>query len=118
MRPEFPAFGVCRRLRITTKRTIRKPTHWIACAGTSWRRERRCWRHLRITQPSCRIYCRERSSKLKTRSQRHIGEIAAGVIILLGVGTADIVATATSMAEMVAKLRIYEEDEGKIRRCL
>jgi len=53
-----------------------------------------------------------------TVEERIVGEIAAGVMVLLGVGIADTVATATSMAEKVANLRIFEDDEGKMNRSL
>jgi D-tyrosyl-tRNA(Tyr) deacylase len=49
---------------------------------------------------------------------RVVAEVAAGLVVLLGVGTADTVATATSMAEKVANLRIFEDDVGKMNRSL
>jgi D-aminoacyl-tRNA deacylase len=42
------------------------------------------------------------------------GEIAAGLVILLGVGRNDTSAVAVSMAEKVANLRIFEDDQGKM----
>ena len=53
-----------------------------------------------------------------TIEERVIAEIAAGLVILLGVGTADTVATVASMAEKIASLRIFEDDEGKMNRSL
>jgi D-aminoacyl-tRNA deacylase len=53
-----------------------------------------------------------------TVEKRIVGEIAAGLMILLGVGTADTVATAASMAEKVANLRIFEDHEGRMNRSL
>ena len=53
-----------------------------------------------------------------TVEERIVREIAAGLMVLLGVGTADSVATATSMAEKVANLRIFEDDESKMNRSL
>ena len=53
-----------------------------------------------------------------TVEDRIVSEIAAGLMILLGVGTADTAATAASMAEKVANLRIFEDDEGKMNRSL
>jgi D-aminoacyl-tRNA deacylase len=53
-----------------------------------------------------------------TIEERVIAEIAAGLVILLGVGTADTVATVASMAEKIANLRIFEDDEGKMNRSL
>ncbi len=39
-------------------------------------------------------------------------------MVLLGVGVADDAAVAASMADKVAKLRIFEDDEGKMNRSL
>jgi D-aminoacyl-tRNA deacylase len=49
---------------------------------------------------------------------RVAGEIGAGLMILLGVGRDDRSAVATSMAEKVANLRIFEDDHGKMNRSL
>ena len=46
------------------------------------------------------------------------GEIAAGVMILLGIGREDTSAIATSMAEKIANLRIFEDYERKMNRSL
>jgi D-tyrosyl-tRNA(Tyr) deacylase len=46
------------------------------------------------------------------------GEIASGLVILLGVGRADTPAVAVSMAEKIANLRIFGDDEGKMNRSL
>ena len=46
------------------------------------------------------------------------GEIAAGVMILLGIGRGDTSAVAVSMAEKIANLRIFEDDQGKMNRSL
>jgi D-tyrosyl-tRNA(Tyr) deacylase len=46
------------------------------------------------------------------------GEIAAGLVILLGVGRNDTSAVATSMAEKIANLRIFEDDQEKMNRSL
>ena len=46
------------------------------------------------------------------------GEIAAGLLVLVAVGREDTAATATGMAEKVAKLRIFNDDEGKMNRSL
>jgi D-tyrosyl-tRNA(Tyr) deacylase len=50
--------------------------------------------------------------------QRVTGEIGPGLMILLGVGTSDSTETAASMAEKVAQLRIFEDDDGKMNRSL
>ena len=46
------------------------------------------------------------------------GEIGPGLLILLGVGKEDTSAVASSMAEKVAHLRIFEDDQGKMNRSL
>jgi D-aminoacyl-tRNA deacylase len=46
------------------------------------------------------------------------GEIAAGLVILLGVGRDDTSAVAVTMAEKIANLRIFEDDQGKMNRSL
>jgi D-tyrosyl-tRNA(Tyr) deacylase len=45
---------------------------------------------------------------------RVTGEIASGLMILLGVGREDTPAIAASMAERVANLRVFEDDQGKM----
>jgi len=49
---------------------------------------------------------------------RITGDIASGLMILLGVGKQDAPAVAVSMAEKVANLRIFEDDAGKMNRSL
>jgi D-tyrosyl-tRNA(Tyr) deacylase len=46
------------------------------------------------------------------------GEIAAGLVIFLGVGRDDTSAVAVSTAEKIANLRIFEDDQGKMNRSL
>jgi len=46
------------------------------------------------------------------------GEIEAGLLILLGIGRNDASVVAVSMAEKIAHLRIFEDDEGKMNRSL
>ena len=46
------------------------------------------------------------------------GEIGVGLLVLLGVGREDTPAVAASMAEKVANLRIFEDDQGKMNRSL
>src|SRR5437016_401565 len=45
-------------------------------------------------------------------------EIADGIMILLGVGRDDTSAVVTKMAEKIANLRIFEDDERKMNRSL
>ena len=49
---------------------------------------------------------------------RVTGEIGAGLMILLGVGREDSSEIAASTAEKCAKLRIFEDDQGKMNRSL
>ena len=46
------------------------------------------------------------------------GEIGAGLMVLLGVGREDSPAVAVSLAEKVANLRIFEDEQGKMNRSL
>ena len=46
------------------------------------------------------------------------GEITTGLMILIGVGRNDASAIAVSMAEKIANLRIFEDDQGKMNRSL
>ena len=49
---------------------------------------------------------------------RVAGEIEAGLLILLGIGRNDASAVAVSMAEKIAHLRIFEDEERKMNRSL
>src|SRR5271167_2853256 len=46
------------------------------------------------------------------------GEIGPGLMILLGVGKEDTSQVAAAMAEKVANLRIFEDEQGKMNRSL
>ena len=46
------------------------------------------------------------------------GEIGAGLMILLGVGREDAAAVASALAEKVANLRIFEDENEKMNRSL
>jgi D-aminoacyl-tRNA deacylase len=50
--------------------------------------------------------------------ERVTGDIGAGLLILLGVGKEDTSAVAISMADKVANLRIFEDEQGKMNRSL
>jgi D-aminoacyl-tRNA deacylase len=61
----------------------------------------------------------QRVSRAKvTVEGRVTGEIAAGLMILLGVGKADSSTVATAMAEKLANLRIFEDAGGKMNLSL
>lgn len=61
----------------------------------------------------------QRVSRAKvTVEGRVTGEIGAGLMVLLGVGRDDSSAVAESMAEKVANLRIFEDEQGKMNRSL
>lgn len=49
---------------------------------------------------------------------RLTGEIAAGLLVLLGVGRGDSSSVAQNMAEKTANLRIFEDDQGKMNLSL
>jgi D-aminoacyl-tRNA deacylase len=53
-----------------------------------------------------------------TVEQRVTGEIGAGLMVLLGVGREDSPEVAASLAEKVAHLRIFEDENGKMNRSL
>jgi D-aminoacyl-tRNA deacylase len=44
------------------------------------------------------------------------GEIAAGLVALVAVGREDSAATAATMAEKIASLRIFNDEQGKMNR--
>ena len=47
-----------------------------------------------------------------------IAQIGVGVLVLLGVGKDDTEETAEWLADKIANLRIFEDDEGKLNRSL
>lgn len=49
---------------------------------------------------------------------RVTGEIGAGLMVLLGVGRDDTSTVAASLAEKVANLRIFEDEQNKMNRSL
>lgn len=61
----------------------------------------------------------QRVSRARVTVESNVaGEIAAGLVILLGVGRNDTSTVAVSMAEKIANLRIFEDDQGKMNRSL
>jgi D-aminoacyl-tRNA deacylase len=47
-----------------------------------------------------------------------VGEIGAGLVVLLGVADTDTVADADYLADKIVGLRIFEDDHGKMNRSL
>jgi D-tyrosyl-tRNA(Tyr) deacylase len=61
----------------------------------------------------------QRVSRAKVTVEGRItGEIGAGLMVLLGVGREDSSAVAVLLAEKVANLRIFEDEQGKMNRSL
>ena len=61
----------------------------------------------------------QRVSRAKvTVEGRVAGEIGAGLMVLLGVGREDTPTVAVAMAEKIAHLRIFEDEQGKMNRSL
>jgi D-aminoacyl-tRNA deacylase len=61
----------------------------------------------------------QRVSRAKVTVEGRVsGEIGAGLMVLLGVGREDSAAVAASLAEKVANLRIFEDEQGKMNRSL
>ena len=61
----------------------------------------------------------QRVSRAKVTVEGQVtGEIGPGLMILLGVGKQDTSPVAAAMAEKVANLRIFEDEQGKMNRSL
>lgn len=61
----------------------------------------------------------QRVSRAKVTVEGRIsGEIGAGLMVLLGIGREDSPTVASSLAEKVANLRIFEDEQGKMNRSL
>ncbi len=57
----------------------------------------------------------QRVSRAEVRSEGRVtGRIGPGAVILLGVGRADTEAEAVKLADKVAKLRVFDDAEGKM----
>jgi D-aminoacyl-tRNA deacylase len=65
-----------------------------------------------------RIVAQRVSRAQVTVEGRVTGQIDGGLMILLGVGREDGSAVAASMAERVANLRIFEDEQGKMNKSL
>jgi D-tyrosyl-tRNA(Tyr) deacylase len=61
----------------------------------------------------------QRVSRAKVSVEGRVtGEISTGLMVLLGVGREDSPAVAAWLAEKVASLRIFEDEQGKMNRSL
>ena len=61
----------------------------------------------------------QRVSRARVIVDRSVaGEIADGLVVLLGVGRDDTSAVATGIAERISNLRIFEDDQRKMNRSL
>jgi D-tyrosyl-tRNA(Tyr) deacylase len=60
-----------------------------------------------------RVACAEVRSE-----DRLVGRIEAGAVVFLGVGNGDTAAVAEKMADKVAKLRVFDDAEGRMNRPL
>jgi D-aminoacyl-tRNA deacylase len=61
----------------------------------------------------------QRTSGARVRvGQETVGEVGAGLVVLLGVGPEDDEATADTLARRVTELRIFDNDEGRTNRSL
>jgi D-aminoacyl-tRNA deacylase len=61
----------------------------------------------------------QRVSRARVTVQEDIaGEIGPGLVILIGVGRDDTPAVAFNMAEKIANLRIFQDEQGKMNRSL
>src|SRR3970282_496934 len=59
----------------------------------------------------------QRVSRAAVRvDSKTVGEIGRGLVVLLGIGVGDAPEAAATMAERVATLRIFPDDEGKMNR--
>jgi D-aminoacyl-tRNA deacylase len=47
-----------------------------------------------------------------------VGRIGAGLVVLIGVGKDDTEASGTTLAEKIASLRIFDDDQGRMNRSL
>ena len=61
----------------------------------------------------------QRVSKARVTVEGHVtGEIASGLVVLLGVGREDTAEAAAYLAEKTANLRIFNDADGKMNRSL
>jgi D-aminoacyl-tRNA deacylase len=65
-----------------------------------------------------RVVCQRVSKARVSISGAVVGEIGAGLVVLLGVARDDLPAEATRLAGKVSRLRVFEDELGKFDRSL
>ena len=63
-----------------------------------------------------RVVCQRVSRARVTVAGETVGEVEQGLLVLLGVARGDTEEVARRMAEKIARLRIFEDDDGKFAR--
>src|SRR5258708_21259947 len=85
------------------------------CRGSRRRRKKRS----KGTEEEAMRAVVQRVSRAKATVEGRVsGEIGPGLMILLGVGKEDTSQVAAAMAEKVANLQIFEDEQGKMTRSL
>lgn len=51
-------------------------------------------------------------------NEREVGKIEVGLLVLIGVSTGDTESDAEYLVDKIAGLRIFEDDDGKMNRCV
>jgi D-tyrosyl-tRNA(Tyr) deacylase len=85
-------------------------------AGKSAARATQTLQHNFVIENPMRSVVQRVSRALVTINGEITGEIALGLLVLLGVGQADTEADAVYLAEKVAGLRVFEDHAGKMNR--
>ena len=61
----------------------------------------------------------QRVKRAEVRVDREVvGRIEEGLVLLLGIGKNDTTASAEAFAGKIANLRIFDNDQGRMNRCL
>jgi D-tyrosyl-tRNA(Tyr) deacylase len=47
-----------------------------------------------------------------------VGQVGAGLLVLVGIGKGDSEESADSLAEKIANLRLFDDEQGRMNRCL
>ncbi|HEY9766218.1 MAG TPA: D-aminoacyl-tRNA deacylase [Chroococcales cyanobacterium] len=65
-----------------------------------------------------RVVYQRASRASVTVEEKIVGEIGRGALLLVGIAPGDSAATSLWMAEKIANLRVFEDEEGKMNRSL